>query len=101
VRFLPFGAAEVKAALSRAVTRLDGHDLEDRNPSDAADARSLSPRRAADGPPAICFAARRALLAPSPSSRPEALQRACRGVRDAGYERWDAHAPFPLDGSPT
>jgi hypothetical protein len=29
---------------------------------------------------------------------PEALQRACRGVRDAGYEHWDAHAPFPLDG---
>jgi molybdopterin-containing oxidoreductase family membrane subunit len=44
VRFLPFfGAAEVKAALSRAATRLDGHDLKDRNSPDAADARSLSP----------------------------------------------------------
>jgi molybdopterin-containing oxidoreductase family membrane subunit len=44
VRFLPFfGAAEVKAALARAVTRLDGHDLEDRNLPDAAGARSLSP----------------------------------------------------------
>jgi molybdopterin-containing oxidoreductase family membrane subunit len=43
VRHLPFfGAAEVKAALSRAVARLDGHDLEDRS-SPAADARSLSP----------------------------------------------------------
>jgi hypothetical protein len=29
---------------------------------------------------------------------PEALERACRGVRDAGYEHWDAHAPIPLAG---
>ena len=29
---------------------------------------------------------------------PEALYRACEGVRDAGYTRWDAHAPFPVHG---
>ena len=28
----------------------------------------------------------------------EALYRACEGVRDAGYRRWDAHAPFPVHG---
>ena len=26
------------------------------------------------------------------------LYRACEGVRDAGYTRWDAHAPFPVHG---
>lgn len=29
---------------------------------------------------------------------PEALHQACEGVRDAGYTRWDAHAPFPVHG---
>lgn len=29
---------------------------------------------------------------------PAALHRACEGVRDAGYTRWDAHAPFPVHG---
>ncbi len=29
---------------------------------------------------------------------PAALYRACEGVRDAGYTRWDAHAPFPVHG---
>jgi hypothetical protein len=28
----------------------------------------------------------------------EALYHACEGVRDAGYKRWDAHAPFPVHG---
>jgi hypothetical protein len=29
---------------------------------------------------------------------PGALHQACEGVRDAGYTRWDAHAPFPVHG---
>jgi hypothetical protein len=29
---------------------------------------------------------------------PTALTRACEGVRDAGYTRWDAHTPFPVHG---
>lgn len=29
---------------------------------------------------------------------PAALHGACEGVRDAGYTRWDAHAPFPVHG---
>ena len=29
---------------------------------------------------------------------PSALYRACEGVRDAGYTRWDAHAPYPVHG---
>jgi hypothetical protein len=29
---------------------------------------------------------------------PAALYRACEGVRDAGYTRWDAHAPYPVHG---
>ncbi len=29
---------------------------------------------------------------------PEALLSACEGVRDAGYRKWDAHAPFPVHG---
>ncbi len=29
---------------------------------------------------------------------PAALYEACEGVRDAGYTRWDAHAPFPVHG---
>jgi len=29
---------------------------------------------------------------------PAALHRACEGVRDAGFTRWDAHAPFPVHG---
>lgn len=29
---------------------------------------------------------------------PAALYHACEGVRDAGYTRWDAHAPFPVHG---
>jgi hypothetical protein len=29
---------------------------------------------------------------------PAALYTACEGVRDAGYTRWDAHAPFPVHG---
>jgi hypothetical protein len=29
---------------------------------------------------------------------PEALYRACAAVRDAGYTRWDAHAPYPVHG---
>jgi hypothetical protein len=29
---------------------------------------------------------------------PAALHRACEAVRDAGYTRWDAHAPFPVHG---
>ncbi len=31
-------------------------------------------------------------------SDPEALVQACRQVRDAGFQRWDAHTPFPLHG---
>jgi len=27
-----------------------------------------------------------------------ALYHACEGVRDAGYTKWDAHAPFPIHG---
>lgn len=27
-----------------------------------------------------------------------ALYQACEGVREAGYTRWDAHAPFPVHG---
>jgi hypothetical protein len=27
-----------------------------------------------------------------------ALYGACEGVRDAGYQRWDAHSPFPVHG---
>lgn len=26
------------------------------------------------------------------------LYHACEGVRDAGYEKWDAHTPFPVHG---
>ncbi len=26
------------------------------------------------------------------------LYRACEKIRDAGYERWDAHTPFPVHG---
>ena len=29
---------------------------------------------------------------------PADLYNACEGVRDAGYTRWDAHAPFPVHG---
>lgn len=29
---------------------------------------------------------------------PAALYHACEAVRDAGYTRWDAHAPFPVHG---
>lgn len=29
---------------------------------------------------------------------PAELYHACEGVRDAGYTRWDAHAPFPVHG---
>lgn len=29
---------------------------------------------------------------------PEQLLAACEKVRDAGYTRWDAHAPFPVHG---
>ena len=29
---------------------------------------------------------------------PSALYQACEGVRDAGYTKWDAHAPFPVHG---
>jgi len=29
---------------------------------------------------------------------PDRLVVACRGVRDAGYARWDAHTPFPVHG---
>jgi hypothetical protein len=29
---------------------------------------------------------------------PADLYHACEGVRDAGYTRWDAHAPFPIHG---
>jgi hypothetical protein len=36
------------------------------------------------------------LLAQFPG--PQELLRACRGVRDAGYGAWDAHAPFPVHG---
>ncbi len=35
-------------------------------------------------------------LAELPS--PEALCQACERVREAGYTRWDAHAPFPVAG---
>jgi len=29
---------------------------------------------------------------------PERLVEACRQVRDAGFERWDAYSPFPIHG---
>lgn len=29
---------------------------------------------------------------------PAELYHACEGVRDAGYTKWDAHAPFPVHG---
>ena len=29
---------------------------------------------------------------------PAALEQACRGMREAGYTRWDAHTPFPVHG---
>jgi hypothetical protein len=29
---------------------------------------------------------------------PAAIHHACEQVRDAGYTRWDAHAPFPVHG---
>ena len=29
---------------------------------------------------------------------PEKLVAACRRVRDQGFERWDAHSPFPIHG---
>ena len=29
---------------------------------------------------------------------PAALYKACEGVRDAGYTKWDAHTPFPVHG---
>jgi hypothetical protein len=29
---------------------------------------------------------------------PNALVAACRQVRDAGFEHWDAHTPFPIHG---
>ena len=29
---------------------------------------------------------------------PADLYKACEGVRDAGYTRWDAHTPFPIHG---
>ncbi|MGE3507676.1 MAG: DUF3341 domain-containing protein [Vicinamibacterales bacterium] len=29
---------------------------------------------------------------------PRDLYRACEGVRDAGFTRWDAHTPFPVHG---
>ena len=36
------------------------------------------------------------LLAQFPD--PQALTRACEAVRDAGFTKWDAHAPFPVHG---
>jgi hypothetical protein len=36
------------------------------------------------------------LLAEFPG--PEALLAACTKMRDAGFEKWDAHAPFPVHG---
>ena len=36
------------------------------------------------------------LLAEFPT--PAALYHACEGIRDAGFTRWDAHAPFPVHG---
>jgi len=36
------------------------------------------------------------LLAQFESARD--LYRACEGVRDAGFTRWDAHSPFPVHG---
>lgn len=29
---------------------------------------------------------------------PGSLERACNGVREAGYQKWDAHTPFPIHG---
>ena len=29
---------------------------------------------------------------------PEQLVEACHRVRDEGFERWDAHTPFPIHG---
>jgi hypothetical protein len=31
-------------------------------------------------------------------SNTQTLYTACEGVRDAGYDRWDAHTPFPVHG---
>lgn len=31
-------------------------------------------------------------------SSPEALVSACKQVRDAGYQKWDAYSPFPVHG---
>lgn len=30
--------------------------------------------------------------------QPEQLVEACRRVRDRGFEKWDAHSPFPIHG---
>ena len=29
---------------------------------------------------------------------PESLMHACAKVRDAGFQAWDAHTPFPIHG---
>ena len=50
--------------------------------------RAAPPPRRADGVWGV--------LAEYPS--PAALLRAAEGVRDAGYEQWDTHSPFPIHG---
>ncbi len=49
-----------------------------------------------DTSPAAAGAALFGLLAEFTSAA--TLVRACEGVRDAGYTRWDAHSPFPIHG---
>ncbi len=80
VRFVPMVAiAEVKTVLPEA----DPHH------ETAAPVMPAALPAAPPGP-------RHALLAEFAS--PGLLYRACESLRDAGYEHWDAHTPFPVHG---
>ena len=81
VRFVPMVAtAEVKTVLPQA------------DPHHGSAARPGAPAPVPTAP----AGPRYGMIAEYAS--PAVLYRACEAVRDAGYERWDAHTPFPVHG---